>query len=322
MAEIEGLFKPSAVSVGVRAPRVLVGSTQVTELAMSVAKHTFEAALSQPDVYQARILASQTDIGELESLIVELGSLDVYDTTFIKNLGDENTDGILKSQMSKRSRCKGKEMTSENYLNMMTAMAAELLVRKEIGKKRSATVSRRSTATYSEDELKQLAADQNALRREIRNVQSKKSMHKKSLNGIEPTMEDLGWKLLCDIEDQLKSIRTDIPRGSFNTLADNTRTELAAKLEGVNLTELGADEAKDLLMSLAQLATPKAVTEPTVIHVPDDLVPANKDLLMSVAIEPEAPAEDSSDDNSEPLVEEVVIEKKTTTRKPRTKKSK
>ena len=157
--------------------RNLPGTAELTNLATSLAHGIIRAMEADIETYRPRITASATDSRELDNLIDEL--CPEYDdkADFLKELDDVVVDGMLKSQQSKRSRSKSKAMTLDNYATMLTAAIAERIIRDVTGRTKSAGHFGRQAGPidYTVAQLEALAADQEALRREIRNIQSKKS---------------------------------------------------------------------------------------------------------------------------------------------------
>ena len=64
--------------------------------------------------------------------------------------------------------------------------------------------ARRATVSYSEEELEAFKSDPEALRRALRNVQSKKYIYKSKAD-FDPKSER--WQELIMVEEQLKAIR-------------------------------------------------------------------------------------------------------------------
>ena len=164
--------------------------------------------------------ASQREHSAMDTLIEEMVDFDTVDYDFIYQLDDKTVDGMLKSQQSKRSRCKSKAMTMDNYKSMMTAAIAEKIIRLATGKTKNAVGVRRGTGTvtFSDEELEALRVDQEQLKKELRNVQSKKSIMKSKADFSE---EDERWQALLVAEEQLKSIRVST-RGARVVEVDTT----------------------------------------------------------------------------------------------------
>jgi hypothetical protein len=169
---------------------------------------------------------------------------------------------MLKSQQSKRSRAKSKAMTLDNYVTLLTAAIAEDILRDLYNKPKSAGGFHRAAGSvdYTIEQLEALHNDQNALRKEIRNVQSKKSIMKSKADFSE---DDPRWQALLKAEQQLKDMRI----GGATTQVvevDKTKDALAEMLGGVDLKHMKSAEAHELLERIAQMAAGNTVeSEPT-----------------------------------------------------------
>lgn len=250
--------------------RQLEGSNQLSTLAVDIASKVLDTVMADKTKFEL-IAASQSDMNALDQLVTENYSLAEVDVEFLKKLDESTIDGLLKSNMSKRSHCKAKEMTMDNYKSMMAGLIAELLIRQATGKDKAKAFgtagTRGTTGLFTDEALERLALDQEDLRREIRNLQSKKSILKKKL--IDAKAEDKEftgtddeyfntneqWKLLCTIEDQLFGIRIDGNRGrsTKTVVVDTTKDALAEKLADVDISTLKAADAKKLLAEIAGL---------------------------------------------------------------------
>lgn len=250
--------------------RQLEGSNQLSTLAVDIASKVLDTVMADKTKFEL-IAASQSDMNALDQLVTENYDLAEVDVEFLKKLDESTIDGLLKSNMSKRSHCKAKEMTMDNYKSMMAGLIAELLIRQATGKDKAKAFgtagTRGTTGLFTDEALERLALDQEDLRREIRNLQSKKSILKKKL--IDAKAEDKEftgtddeyfntneqWKLLCTIEDQLFGIRIDGNRGrsTKTVVVDTTKDALAEKLADVDISTLKAADAKKLLAEIAGL---------------------------------------------------------------------
>ena len=197
--------------------------------------------------------ASQREHSAMDTLIEEMVDFDTVDYDFIYQLDDKTVDGMLKSQQSKRSRCKSKAMTMDNYKSMMTAAIAEKIIRLATGKTKNAVGVRRGTGTvtFSDEELEALRVDQEQLKKELRNVQSKKSIMK-SKAGFDPESER--WQELLVAEEQLKSIKVTT-RGTTKVVeVDTTKKELEEAFDGITLEDINQMKAADSKALLEKLA--------------------------------------------------------------------
>lgn len=223
--------------------RSLAGTAQLTNVSAMVAGEVLRAANDNFEEFSELVAKSKKDHDAMDELITALYDLNLVDVEFLAELDEATLDGMLKSQQSKRSRAKGKVMTMDNYTSMMTGAVAENLIRLVTGKPKSAGGARRAAgkADYTDAELQELQADQEKLRKEIRNVQSKKSIMK-SKEGF--SEEDERWLALLEAEGQLKGLRAETVKV---VAVDETKDKLTEMLGTVNISGLKAAEAKELL---------------------------------------------------------------------------
>lgn len=250
--ELLNLFSEQENNETTNNARNLAGTAQLTSLASTIANDILKTINDNFEEYQELIVKSKSDHGAMDELIAKAYNLADADAEFLKELDEATLDGMLKSQQSKRSRAKSKVMTMDNYRSMMIGAIAENLIRLVTGKKKSAGGNRRSAGKveYSAEELAALQADQEKLRKEIRNVQSKKSIMK-SKEGF--SEEDERWQALLVAEEQLKALRKD----TRTVVVDETKEKLAAMLNGVEVNNLKAADAKDLLAQALALINDK-----------------------------------------------------------------
>ena len=230
--------------------RSLTGTAQLTHLSANIADAIIRAMEADINVYKPRIQESARDSKALDDLIDELGEINPDDASFLTELDERTIDGILKSQQSKRSRAKSKQMTLDNYRTLMTAAIAENIVRIVTGREKNAGGFRSAgtVVNYTIEQLEALGADQNALRKEIRNIQSKKSIMKSKADFDE---SDERWQALLKAEQQLKDMRVG---GQQVVEVDKTRDELAGMLDGVDVSKLKSAEAHELLEKIQEMA--------------------------------------------------------------------
>lgn len=227
--------------------RMLSGTAELTRISGNIATDIIHAMEDQIDDYRERIAQSATDPKEMEKLIDEFKPWDeeIGEDHPLRYLSDETVEGMLKSQQSKRSRLKSKSMTLDNYRSLMTAAIAETLLREWYDKpKQSAGMTRGGSVDYTPAQLEELVADQEALRKEIRNVQSKKSIMK-SKSDFDPSSDR--WLSLLKAEQMLKDLRVEVVR---TVEVDHTKDKIAALLGDVDLEHLKAADSKELLNSI------------------------------------------------------------------------
>lgn len=231
--------------------RSLAGTAQLTAVANELVASTIKTIDGDFENYTEAFAASKSDHSAMDALLAQIINFDTIDVEFIKELDETVVDGMLKSQQSKRSRAKSKAMTMDNYKSMMAGAIAENLIRKATGKAKSAGGARRMSGSvdFTAEQLEALQADQEQLKKEIRNVQSKKSIMKSKADFTE---EDERWQALLVAEEQLKSIRVTTG-GTKVVKVDETKEKLAEVLADVDPNSLKAGDSKALLAQIKEL---------------------------------------------------------------------
>ena len=232
--------------------RTLSGTAALTQVASAGAAHAIRRMEADIENYRDRIALSATDSAELDKLIDELKPLvDIESDDPLRFLDEDTVESMLKSQQSKRSRAKGKAMTLDNYKTLMTAAIAEDILRELYNKpKQAGGAKRRGSVEFTAEQLDALSADQVQLRKEIRNIQSKKSIMKSKADFDESSE---AWQQLLTVESMLKGLRVG-GRGSTVVEVDTTKDALAGVLEGVDIEHLKAADAKELLARISELS--------------------------------------------------------------------
>jgi hypothetical protein len=239
--------------------RGLSGTAQLTATASDIATKIIKAMNDDIENYTDDIKKSQVDNNVMDNLIERVHPLVDVDVTFLENLNEATLDGMLKSQQSKRSRCKSKAMTMDNYKALMTGAIAENLIRMVTGKQKNATGSRRvaGSVEYTIEQLQQLSEDQEKLKKEIRNVQSKKSIMRSKADFDE---SDERYQQLLKAEQQLKDMRVSVTPEVV--VVDTTKNALSELLANQDLHNLKASDSKALLEQIANLiGTDKDIAE-------------------------------------------------------------
>lgn len=228
--------------------RSLAGTAQLTSLANSIAADLIKKIDADLETYKEKFEASKTDHNAMDALIKSEILLVGPEYDFLRGLSEETQTAMLKSQQSKRSRSKNKVMTLDNYRAMMSSAISELLLRQAMGKPKTTLGYRRTTGSieYTAEELEAFKNDQDALKREIRNVQSKKSIMKSKADFDET---DERWVQLLAAEDSLKSLRTG-GAGVKTVVVDTTKEKLLEELGGKEVDSLKSADMKALLKKL------------------------------------------------------------------------
>ena len=249
---INELFGTNEMSVSV-AHRGLPGTAELTSIASAAARTILQHMEEDIENYRPRIQKSTTDAKELDAIINEFKPYaEIQDDHILRHLDDETVESMLKSQQSKRSRTKSKAMTLDNYVTLLTAAIAEDILREIYNKPKSAGGFHRAAGTvdYTIEQLEALGADQEALRKEIRNIQSKKSIMKSKADFSE---DDERWQALLIAERRLKDMRIGGATQVVEVEVDRTKDALAELLDGVDINHLKSAEAHELLEKIAEL---------------------------------------------------------------------
>ena len=231
--------------------RTLSGTQELTRISSNIAVNIIRSMEEQIDIYKDRIAKSASDSKEMDALLDEFKPwAEIDEDSQLRFLDDETVEGMLKSQQSKRSRSKGKAMTLDNYRTLMTATIAESLLRELYNKPKQAVSSNRrfGTVNFTPAQLEALEADQEQLRKEIRNIQSKKSIMKSKADFDEASEQ---WQALLKAEQMLKDLRIGV--ASTIVEVDRTKDKLKELLSDVDAEHLKAADSKELLASIMSL---------------------------------------------------------------------
>lgn len=266
--ELNNLFNATKNQESTTNARSLPGTAQLTNMSTAIANEVLKVANYNFEDFKDLVAKSKTDNNAMDQLIAKAYDLTTVDIDFFTQLNESTLDSMLKSQQSKRSRSKSKVMTMDNYRSMMTGAIAEKLLRLATGKEKSISSSRSAIGSveYTTEELDVLQNDQEKLRKEIRNVQSKKSIMKSKENFSEL---DERWLALLRAEEQLKSLRIDIKTVIEMVTIDETKNALTDVFAGVDPTTLKtmkSTDAKALLERAMALIAGKQSKEEDVTH--------------------------------------------------------
>lgn len=248
--------------------KMLGGTAQLTQLATSIVGEITERIKENYDDLAPQFEASKEDHGAMDALIGDVYKLEDVDISFLKELDEDTLNGMLKSQQSKRSRAKSKEMTMDNYMAMMNGAVSENLIRIALNKPRASYgfgSSGKSVLDYTPEEIQALADDQDALRRVIRNVQSQKCIMKHKDDFVET---DEKYMALLKIEAVLKDLRVAIPGGRTTKI----KSQLKELIGDKDIDSLKAADSKELLKQIQAIidAQEAAKTEEVPVDVEAD----------------------------------------------------
>lgn len=244
--QLNNLFSANENQEASASARSLAGTAQLTSVSSTIANDILKVMNDNFDDYKELVAKSKTEHSAMDQLIAKAYDLSLVDIEFLKQLDEATLDNMLKSQQSKRSRSKSKVMTMDNYRSMMIGAIAENLIRLVTGKSKSAVGNRHAAGAveYTAEELEVLANDQDKLRKEIRNVQSKKSIMK-SKEGFSEA--DDRWQALLVAEEQLKNLRVDSVKVVTVDDTKNALTELLGGVDPAALKSMKNADAKALL---------------------------------------------------------------------------
>lgn len=246
---MKGLFVEQDKDAVRNSARSLAGTAQLTAIANEVANAVLKTSTEHLDEYLDLLNASKENHGAMDQLIDRAYDLTTVDASFLKELDNDTIEGMLKSQQSKRSRAKSAVMTMDNYKTMLIGAISEKLIRLIIDKPKQAMNRKFSSSLeFTEAELAEFAADQNLLRKELRNIQSRKSIMK-AKDGF--SEEDPMWIALLRAEGRLKDLRVPIA-------PDTTKTQLVTLLKGIDVASLKGADAKALLEKAVGIVSPAA----------------------------------------------------------------
>lgn len=236
-----------------KSKRGVPGAQLVKQIAMGMASQIMAKIPQGDDEFLSKVKASQTSTAALDELVKqECG--DALNNEQVATFDHEEAQKILKSNQSNRSRRKNMAMTQANYVELLTAAIAEWVVRTSCDMQKSAMafggVSRQSME-INEATVAELAKDQEALGRAIRNIQSKKSTYK-AKHADEDYEQDEAWQQLLAQETMLKAVRVTTPAGRKGV---SIKKALQFIFDGVGETEsLGKDESHQIIEACRNLS--------------------------------------------------------------------
>lgn len=241
-------------------------TARLTQQAMEAARHLLTMVDAkddgdEKDYYTDLIKRSMSDHDVMDDLIEQTVDLmNSENVDYLKTCDEGLIDRMIKSQQSKRSRSKGKVMTKDNYMTMLTGAIAENLLRIAANKPKNAgSLVSSGTVEYSPEALSDLQQDQERLGRAIRNIQSKKSIAKKRRDWDENSDK---WQALLTAEAQLKAIRTG-SSAAVTTKAVKMTSEIKETLKDIDLSSLKSSDSKAILATIYDLVNGDATEDET-----------------------------------------------------------
>lgn len=253
--------------------RGIPGAALLKSAALGItAKVMAAVAGNDPEVIE-QVKESQTSTAAMDELVKTYGGAELVNAE-VAQFGEEEVQKLLKSNQSNRSRRKSMPMTQANYQEMLTAAAAEWIIRESLGITKNANPfgGGRAATELNEQTIAELADDQEALGRAIRNVQSKKSTYK-AKNADRDYENDEEWIGLLDTEAALKAVRISTP--GVGRKGVSMKKALQFILDGVDPTAVKKDEAVELLTTIIELSKgqyPESFLAAVETEVEDDAV--------------------------------------------------
>jgi hypothetical protein len=186
------------------------------------------------------------DHDKLDRFIAEQAPFDETEFEWLVETDSGLVDRMIKSQQSKRSRSKGKQMTQQTVHAILVGAYAENVLRKVCNKpKNQLAASIGSVVEYTPEQLAELQADQDNLRRHIRNLQSRASIMKSKIGFDE---NDPKYVSLLDWQERLKELRV----GAI--AAPRANPAVVEMLKDKDFNNMKPTEAKELLAQIYALS--------------------------------------------------------------------
>ena len=250
---IKGMFSHEEQKTTNGGVNQLSATAKLVSQASEIANEILKRMEEDEEKYTPMVEESKESHNAMDNLIDEVYDLETVDIEWLKDESSETLGKMIRSQQSKRSRAKSKQMTYENYLSMLTGAIAENLLRTAADKPKSSGSGgfTGGSVEYTEEELQELSDDQEKLKKAIRNVQSKKSIMKSKAD-FDPESER--WKQLLETEEKLKALRDGGNAAEVKEAMEfkqNTEEMLAT----VDVNSLKAPDAKKLLSDLQNMLT-------------------------------------------------------------------
>lgn len=195
------------------------------------------------------------DAAVLDALIVEHNAAPVQE--FLTTADPTEIGNALKSQQSKRSRAKNGDLTMQNYKKLLVGAIAEHMIRNSCELPKSARAAgTRGTTTWvlTEEQTLIYKADQLALGKAIRNVQSKKTALKKA-DDFDETSEF--WLQVLAYEESLKALRSNQPTVIDTELLSKAKhaDEISGALSAIgDISKMKKDELAEVIKNIQEMA--------------------------------------------------------------------
>lgn len=235
--EFDSLFDEPSDEPGAANERQFKQTALLTAHALRVAEGIL-AQVRSGILPRSLVEASKNDHDKTDELIDESGLLtDDDDFSYLEGTSTKDYEGMIRSQQSKRSRSKSKGTNKlDNYKDMLVGAIAENILRGKSGMSKKSGGGANRELGYTDEEIAKLTADSELLKKEIRNVQSKKSITKSKAGFSEA--DDRWIQLLAD-EKLLKAIRD----GQTAILGPEAQRALQVNEEVLGIVEALTDDS-------------------------------------------------------------------------------
>lgn len=190
---------------------------------------------------------------EMNAEVVHYVDAEGYDNTWLMEINKDEAIKMLKSQQSKRSRAKSATMTLNTFKVMLTAAIAEELLRSthDIARTTGGGGAKSAPLILTDEMIAGYTADQGALGKAIRNVQSKKSIMKAKADFDEYSDQ---YQALLTYEASLKSLRTgSAPVDTKMVEAAKKAEEVKSMVETMDITKMKKDDMAAALEQMKEL---------------------------------------------------------------------
>ena len=202
--------------------------------------------------------AAKIDHDDMDYLVSQLIDLKSINIDFLKDTSEDELEKMIRSQQSKRSRAKAKGPSVENFKTMMIGAVAESLLRLAANKpKGQGGGFAAGEINYTDAQIEEFKTNADKLKKEIRNVQSKKSIMKSKADFDEQSPR---YQELLQAEELLKTIRD----GSTPTITKEAedaiaiKSELEEAVEDLDVDGLSEEDAKLLLAKVKDILISKS----------------------------------------------------------------
>jgi len=213
---------------------------RMTEVASMIALNVLQRVKAK-EWTEEEVVAIAKDHDKMDNFLKVNNIVELEKFDCIKGLDEELVERMLKSQQSKRSRAKSKELTESVFVAMLVGAICENALRDTYNKEKGHFGAAKG-GELTEEDFQRLADNQGDLAKAIRNVQSKRSIAKSKI-GFDENSES--YQQLIVTEERLKSLRTGTQGSAL--------LPIRALLVDIDFDNMKAADAKALLAKINQL---------------------------------------------------------------------